>query len=307
MLYLQNYDNFQAKKLLKIDFQHEISPVQQIFSPIFDQKKVEVFVKRDDLLHPTIMGNKWRKLKYNLQEAKNQGFKSLLTFGGAYSNHIYAVASAGNEFGFETIGIIRGDELTSNANETLKYASKMGMKLIFVNRKDYLNKEFLALKYGENSYILPEGGTNLLALKGCTELAYEIEIQINPSHVCVALGTGGTFAGLTSANLKDTKIVGFPALKGFGIYAIKIPGFEFESLNNYEIINDYHFGGYGKYDSELMNFIQSFENEHNIPLEQVYNGKMFYGVMDLITKGFYPKNSKIVLVHTGGLQGKIKF
>jgi 1-aminocyclopropane-1-carboxylate deaminase len=262
-------------------------------------------VKRDDLLHPTIMGNKWRKLKYNLQEAKNQEYKTLLTFGGAYSNHIYAVASAGAEFGFETIGIIRGDELNPNSNETLKYATKMGMKLIFVSRTEYLYKEKLAEKYGINSYILPQGGTNLLALKGASEVMDEIENQIKPSFVCVSIGTGGTFKGMVSARKVGLKIVGFPVLKGFVIDSINFPEFDFLQNNNFEICTDYHFGGYGKYNNVLIDFIQTFENEHNIPLEQVYTGKMFYGVIDLINKGYFPKNSKIVLVHTGGLQGRL--
>jgi 1-aminocyclopropane-1-carboxylate deaminase len=261
-------------------------------------------VKRDDLLHPTIMGNKWRKLKYNLQEAKNQGYKTLLTFGGAYSNHIYAVASAGKEFGFETIGIIRGDELKPDSNATLKYATEIGMHLKFVSRTDYHNKEMLATIYGQNAYILPEGGTNLLALKSCAELVLELDEQIKSTHICVAVGTGGTFAGMVCAKKEGIKIVGFPVLKGFGIDSIEIPDFDFEQYNNFSICSDYHFDGYGKYNNVLIDFIQTFENEHNIPLEQVYTGKMFYGVIDLINKGYFPKNSKIVLVHTGGLQGK---
>ncbi len=251
------------------------------------------------------MGNKWRKLKFNLQEAKSQGFKKILTFGGAYSNHIYAVASAGAEFGFDTVGIIRGDELNPNSNETLKFATKLGMELIFVNRNDYLEKEKLAIKYGTDCYILPEGGTNLLALKGCKELAFEVEKQINPTHICVSIGTGGTFAGLVSANIANINLLGFPALKGFGLASIEIPQFNFSNFSNFEIKPEYHFGGYGKHNSELLNFIQAFENQHNIPLEQVYNGKMFYGVLDLIKNDYFPQNSKIVLVHTGGLQGKI--
>ena len=268
---------------------------------------MEVFIKRDDLLHPTIMGNKWRKLKYNLIEAKNQGFSSLLTFGGAFSNHIYAVASAGAEFGFETIGIIRGDELNENSNPTLKYAFSKGMKLIFVSRTDFQNKEKLALELGKNSFILPEGGTNELAIKGVKELMYEIDNQIKPNYVCVSIGTAGTFAGLLNGSRIDCKIVGFPALKGITTVNQLISPDFFENKTNYEIMLDYHFGGYGKYNNELLNFIQTFENEHHIPLEQVYNAKMFFGVLDLISKDYFPKNSKIVMVHTGGLQGKLHF
>jgi 1-aminocyclopropane-1-carboxylate deaminase len=304
---LQNYAFYQphqSKTIIKQET--SISPIQQIYLPIFEEKLVEVFVKRDDLLHPSIMGNKWRKLKYNLEEAKNQGHTTILTFGGAFSNHIYAVASAGKEFGFETIGIIRGDELDTDSNPTLKYATEMGMELIFVSRTEYLSKDFLFEKYGQNSYILPEGGTNLLALKGCKEIVHEIESQMKPSHICVAVGTGGTFAGMISARKEGIKIIGFPVLKGFGIEAIQVSGFDFSNYNNFEICSDYHFGGYGKYNKVFIDFMQTFENEHNIPLEQVYNGKVFYGVFEMIQKNYFPKESKIVVVHTGGLQGKLE-
>jgi 1-aminocyclopropane-1-carboxylate deaminase len=259
------------------------------------------------LLHPTIMGNKWRKLKYNLLEAEKKGFKSLLTFGGAYSNHIYAVAAAGKEFGFETIGIIRGDELNSESNSTLKFASSMGMKLDFVTRNEYLDKEKLALKFGQNSFILPEGGTNELAIKGVSELMQEIDNQIDANFVCASIGTGGTFAGLINGSKSECKILGFPAIKGIKNINQLIPANYFQNKTNFDIIPDYHFGGYGKYDSELINFMQAFENEHNIPLEQVYNAKLFYGVFDKINRDYFPEKSKIVMVHTGGLQGRIKY
>ncbi len=289
-----------------INITEEISPIKQIFLPIFEEKEVEVFVKRDDLLHPTIMGNKWRKLKFNLLEAKKQGFDTLLTFGGAFSNHIYAVASAGKEFGFETIGIIRGDELNSESNATLKYASSKSMKLIFVNRKEYLEKEKLAEKYGKEAYILPEGGTNQLAINGCTEIMDELKSQINLTHACVAIGTGGTFTGMISIKKEDIKIIGVPVLKGFDIGSIQIQDFNFKVYSNFEIWPEYHFGGYGKHTKELINFMQTFQNKHNIPLEQVYTGKLFFGVLDKIKNNYFPKNSKIIMVHTGGLQGKLR-
>lgn len=251
------------------------------------------------------MGNKWRKLKYNLLESKRQGFRTLLTFGGAYSNLIYAVASAGKEFDFETIGIIRGDELKPDSNPTLKYASEMGMHLHFVSRNDYLEKGNLIEKFGQNSYILPEGGTNLLALKGVAELLEETENQINPTHVCVSIGTGGTFAGLISAQKKNVTVVGVPVLKGFEFNSIHIPEYTFPKNIPFEIWTDYHFGGYGKYNEALINFMQTFENEYNIPLEQVYTAKLFYGVFDKIKSGYFTEKSKIVIVHTGGLQGRI--
>lgn len=253
------------------------------------------------------MGNKWRKLKYNLFEAEKQGSKTLLTFGGAFSNHVYAVAAAGEEFGFKTIGIIRGEELNSDSNATLKFASEMGMKLIFISRNEYLQKEKLALDFEQNSYIIPEGGTNILAIKGVSELMQEIDNQIDANFVCVSIGTGGTFAGLINGSNNYCKIVGFTSLKGIDNINQLIPMDYYQNKSNFEFIADYHFGGYGKYNSELLDFIQSFENEHNIQLEQVYNGKLFYGVLDKIKNNYFPENSKIVIVHTGGLQGRLKF
>ncbi len=281
--------------------------MQAIFSELFEEKKVEVFVKRDDLLHPTIMGNKWRKLKYNLLAAKEGGYKSLLTFGGAYSNHIYAVAAAGNEFGFETLGIIRGDELNVESNSTLKFANEMGMNLIFVDRNEYLDKEKLAFNYGSRAYLLPEGGTNQLAIKGVSELMTEIDHQVNLDFVCVSIGTGGTFAGLINGSNIDCKILGFSALKGIENINQLIPADYFHNKSNFEIIKKYHFGGYGKFNSELLDFMQSFESSHQIPLEQVYTGKLVFGVLDLIKNNYFPKGSKIVIVHTGGLQGRLNF
>ncbi|RZJ73696.1 1-aminocyclopropane-1-carboxylate deaminase/D-cysteine desulfhydrase [Flavobacterium sp.] len=266
---------------------------------------VQLFVKREDLLHETISGNKFRKLKYNLEQAKLQGKKTLLTFGGAFSNHIAAVASAGNEFGFETVGIIRGDELESKISEnpTLASAQAQGMKFEFINREIYRSKdepaflESLKSRFGD-IYILPEGGTNALAVKGCEEILTGEDLEFD--YICCAVGTGGTLAGLINASDERQRIIGFSSLKGVSEFD---PIVEFANKDNWEITSDYHFGGYGKVNSELIDFINRFATENKMQLDPVYTGKMLFGIEDLIAKGRFESGSRILAIHTGGLQG----
>lgn len=266
---------------------------------------IELFIKREDWLHPIISGNKFRKLKYNLKEAKNQNHHTLLTFGGAFSNHIVAVAGAGKEYGFQTIGIIRGEELVSKIedNPSLKLAASLGMQFKFVDRTTYRNKsdEFfigeLNKEFG-TFYLLPEGGTNDLAIKGCEEILSEDTWKFD--YICVAVGTGGTISGLINASEFHQKIIGFSSLKGdFLTNDIS----KFVSKSNWYINCEYHFGGYGKVSDELITFINQFYLTHQVPLDPVYTGKMMYGVIDLIQKKQFPKGSKILVIHTGGLQG----
>ncbi|WP_432222004.1 1-aminocyclopropane-1-carboxylate deaminase/D-cysteine desulfhydrase [Flavobacterium sp. TMP13] len=266
---------------------------------------INLFMKREDLLHPFVSGNKFRKLKYNLLQAKIEQQNTILTFGGAFSNHIAAVAYAGKEQGFKTIGIIRGDELGDqiNNNPTLKFAQECGMQFKFISREayrhkhenDYLNhlkKEFGAF------YLIPEGGTNELAVKGCEEILTTEDSKFD--YVCCAVGTGGTIAGIIKSALPHQKILGFPALKGdFLQDEIRI----FASNMGWKLINDYHFGGYGKISEELIQFMNSFFSKTKIPIDPIYTGKMVFGVIDLIHKGYFAKNSQILLIHTGGLQG----
>ncbi|WKL47667.1 pyridoxal-phosphate dependent enzyme [Flavobacterium pectinovorum] len=266
---------------------------------------ISLTIKREDLNHPFISGNKLRKLKYNLLQAKAENKTTLLTFGGAFSNHIAAVAYAGKDQGFKTIGIIRGDELFNKIEEnpTLKFAQENGMQFEFVSREDYRNKsensfiEKLKEKFGD-FYLVPEGGTNQLAVKGCEEILTAEDATFN--YVCCAVGTGGTISGLINSALPNQKILGFPALKGdFLIDEIRI----FAQKDNWELISDYHFGGYGKINLELIEFINAFFEENKVPLDPIYTGKMFFGVIDLISKKYFPPHSKILLIHTGGLQG----
>ncbi|PAM95674.1 1-aminocyclopropane-1-carboxylate deaminase [Flavobacterium sp. IR1] len=266
---------------------------------------VSLIIKREDLIHPFVSGNKFRKLKYNLLEANAQNQKTLLTFGGAFSNHIAAVAYAGKEQGFKTIGIIRGDELEGKIEEnpTLKFAQENGMQFEFVSREEYRLKsdasfiEKLKTKFGD-FYLVPEGGTNELAVKGCEEILTVDDAVFN--YVCCAVGTGGTICGLINSAAENQKILGFPALKGdFLQDEIRI----FAKKDNWNLISDYHFGGYGKINLELIEFINAFFDKNKVPLDPIYTGKMVFGVIDLIHKNYFPANSKILLIHTGGLQG----
>lgn len=284
------------------------TPVQTISNSFFDEHDVKVFVKREDLNHPFVSGNKWWKLKYNLEEAKKLEYNTLLTFGGAHSNHIYATAASAKEIGFKAIGIIRGEELSVQDNATLRFAEAQGMDLHFISRSDYRKKndpdftEKLTQQFGK-VYIIPEGGTNDLAVKGIAEFGIQLRQEIDFDYLCCAVGTGGTLAGFINA-LPDKKLIGLSSLKGNFIQD-EIKKLEYGNSTNWSVNNDYHFGGYGKFNHELMDFIIKTENEFNIPLEQVYTGKMFFGVMDLIAKKFFPSGSKVLLLHSGGLQGKI--
>ena len=266
---------------------------------------ISLVIKREDLIHPFVSGNKFRKLKYNLLQAKAENQSTLLTFGGAYSNHIAAVAYAGKENGFQTIGVIRGDELADKiaSNPTLKFAQECGMQFEFVSRETYRLKteaaflEQLEQKHG-SFYLIPEGGTNDLAVKGCEEILTQEDGVFD--YVATAIGTGGTISGIINSALPHQKILGFPALKGdFLQDEIR----NFVRNDNWELILDYHFGGYGKVNSDLVDFINRFLKKTKIPLDPIYTGKMVFGIVDLIEKNYFPKNSKILLIHTGGLQG----
>ncbi|MFT5236422.1 MAG: 1-aminocyclopropane-1-carboxylate deaminase [Flavobacteriaceae bacterium] len=264
-----------------------------------------VTIKREDQIHDFVSGNKYRKLKYNLAEAINKNSICLLTFGGAYSNHIAAVASAGFEMGLETIGIIRGEEIAERTagNPTLSFAKSKGMQLHFVSREEYKKKtdlrfiNFLREKFGE-FYLIPEGGTNELAVRGCEEILNESDLGFD--YICTPVGTGGTIAGLINASGPDQTVIGFSSLKGtFQKDTIET----FTTKRNYYLTDAYCFGGYAKIDSQLIRFINEFKENSGIPLDPIYTGKMMYGVFDLLKQGYFKENSRILAVHTGGLQG----
>ena len=286
------------------------SATTEVILPILKKKKVALFVKREDLLHPVISGNKYRKLYYNLQNARKLNKKKLITFGGAFSNHILATAGAGSEFDFETIGIIRGEELAEDlartlaSNPTLYAAVKLGMQLQFVSRSEYKKKETAGFlnelqALHPDAYIIPEGGTNEWAVKGCEEILNKETSLFD--FVCTAVGTGGTISGIINASAPHQKVLGFPALKANFLKDLikknKV------TKSNWELIHAYHFGGYGKVTKDLIEFVNTFKMETKIPLDPIYTAKMMFGVMDLIAKDFFPENTKILAIHTGGLQG----
>ena len=270
---------------------------------------VIIYMKREDLLHPEVSGNKFRKLKYNIAEATSQKGQILLTFGGAYSNHISATAAAGKLAGFKTIGVIRGEELgedlekTLQENSTLRFAHSCGMELHFISRSAYRNKtseaflEELRKQFGD-FYLVPEGGTNELAVKGCEEILTPEDSQFDV--ICCAIGTGGTISGIINSSEDHQQILGFPALKGDFLRA-EIE--RFSKKKNWGIIPDYHFGGYAKVDEKLIEFINNFRSKYGIQLDPVYTGKLMYGIFDLAGKGYFLKNTRILAIHTGGLQG----
>jgi 1-aminocyclopropane-1-carboxylate deaminase len=282
------------------------SPLQEIQ---FADGRIHLFIKRDDLLNPQISGNKWRKMKYNLQEMHKQGKNTLLTFGGAFSNHIAAAAAAGKVYDFQTIGIIRGEELNAS-NATLSFAKENGMRFKFVSRSDYRRKndvdflEELKEEFGD-FYVLPEGGTNGFALPGCAEIIEEIDAEISADYYCVACGTGGTIAGMISG-LKQGEILGFSALKGDflqGEVEELLSRCEIDAKKLFSINADYHFGGYAKFKPALIEFMNDFKRQFGIQLDPIYTGKMFFGIFDLVKKGYFEEGSTVVAVHTGGLQG----
>jgi 1-aminocyclopropane-1-carboxylate deaminase len=287
-------------------------PLQKISDPLISSSGINLFLLRLDQVHSHISGNKWFKLKYNLEEAKKQNKEGILTFGGAYSNHIAATAAAGKEYGLRTIGIIRGDELTPDENSTLRFAKECGMELHFVSREEY--KRLTAagpnsqlpnylIPSSPNYYLLPEGGTNSLAIKGCAEILSHIDIPFD--FVCCPVGTGGTLAGIISSLKEEQKAIGFSVLKNGVFLKNDVQALLPFPSGSWDLITQYDLGGYAKHTPELLKFISDFETANNIPLEQVYTGKMMYGIYDLIRKKHFPENSTVIAVHTGGLQGKL--
>ena len=268
---------------------------------------VGLFIKQEYLNHPYVLGNKWWKLKYNLERASADGHTTLLTFGGAYSNHLYAVAVAACEWGFKSIGIVRGEE-TLPLNPTLTFCKSRGMKLQFISRHTFRKKEDEAFIRGLRDqwgdfYLLPEGGTNELAVLGCTEWAGYLQDEIDFDYVCLPVGTGGTMAGIING-LRDQAIIGFSSLKGGFFLNEEVKKWIRRRDGVWRIEERYHFGGYGKQTKALVEFIAGFENVHQVPLDQVYTGKMMFGVFDLIQQGAFARKTKILVLHTGGLQGR---
>lgn len=287
-----------------LSFPLKAAPLLKVNDPLLEEKKVTLFIKREDLIHPYIFGNKWYKLKYNLIEAGRQKKRTLLTFGGAYSNHIYAAAAAGSIFGFRTIGIIRGEEHLP-FNPVLKFAKQRKMMINYVSRSDYRLKaeqEFidkLHRVYGD-FYLLPEGGTNFFAVKGCSEIPSTINIEYD--YISTAVGTGGTIAGLIAGVKPGIKVLGFPVLKGaqFLEEDLKrlLSPFEITNNRNYEMFFDYHFGGFAKSTEDFITFLEDFCKKYNFKPDRIYFGKMLYGIFDLVRKDYFPEGKTIIALNS---------
>lgn len=275
-------------------------PIQEI--PI--DKKVKLFMKREDLIHPQISGNKYWKLFFNVNNylSRNPEKPYIITFGGAFSNHISAVSAVGNLADIPTLGIIRGEELKDKwrDNPTLLFAKRNGMNLQFVTREEYRHKEklteFLQKEFPE-ALIVPEGGTNEAAVEGVKMMLNDDTKDFD--YLCTAVGTGGTVAGILKFSEENQKVIGFKAVDDDSLEN-KIS--ELTSKKNFDLINS-SFGGYGKIKDENIRFINDFREKYGIPLEPVYTGKMMQKIFELIDEDYFPENSKILCFHTGGLQG----
>jgi 1-aminocyclopropane-1-carboxylate deaminase len=279
-----------------------IAPIQPLALKQLSKTGVNLFVKREDLIHPFVSGNKWRKLKYNIMEAEATGKNTLLTFGGAYSNHLLATACAAAMCGFKSKGIVRGEEKSSN--HMLGLCQTFGMELIYASREAYQDKESLAAEHGNNeTYMLGEGGTNLLAVEGCVEIVTEVEEFFD--HVVVACGTGGTLSGLAKGfaeNFPKTKVHGVAVLKG-GAFLVDTVNSLAPGLENWKIHLDDHGGGYGKTTPMLLDTIKQTATETGILFDQVYTGKMLRACLRMIRENEIQKGERVLLIHTGGLLG----
>jgi 1-aminocyclopropane-1-carboxylate deaminase len=281
-------------------------PIIQPLEPEWYQPYVQaVDMLRLDLLHPIISGNKWYKLKYNIQHAVAAGYKSILTFGGGFSNHLIAAAAAAKEYNLSAIGIIRGHypQLTP----TLAACQELGMQLIFVPKAAYERKteesylQELSIQY-DHPFIIPEGGANEYGRKGIEEIAALIPASY--THICVSVGTGTTLAGLRNALPISQHISGFAPMKNGNYLKSEMAAHLSPAQNNnWQLYDAWHFGGFGKYNEELISFMNSFNETNQVPLDMVYTAKMMYGVKELLQSGRFPANAALLCIHTGGLQG----
>ena len=286
--------------------------MQAVDDPWLRKQGVHLDILRLDTIHPTISGNKWYKLKYNLRRAQQEGYDTLLTVGGAYSNHIYAMAAAGRAYGFHTIGLIRG-EAHQPLNPTLRFAQDQGMQLHYLSRDEFRqlrnNDNFLIelqQRFGRH-YYLPEGGANALAVRGCTEI---VPADMDHDYVACCVGTGGTLAGITISTAGRAKVLGFSALKG-SFLSEEVDRLTQQysgcTYDHYQLVSDYHFGGYARVKPPLIDFINRFYRATEIPLDPIYTGKMMYGLYDMIEQEHFAAGDQILAVHSGGLQGVAGF
>ena len=283
--------------------------LQEINYADWEGKELTVSVLREDLVHPYISGNKWRKLKYNSIDFKNSGKKTLLTFGGAFSNHLIATAAFSSENGINCIGIVRGEEINNNY---LNFIQSNGMKLHFISRSEYRNKntkEFLTdiinvlikkklINDPDEVFILPEGGSNASAVLGASEIMDEIPESVD--IIACACGTGATLAGISKKMLLHQKALGISVLKANGYFEKEVARLG-GNLENIILNYDYHFGGYAKRNKILLDFCDDFKLKTHIPIEPVYTGKLFFAINDLIKNDYFKKGTRVTLIHTGGV------
>lgn len=280
------------------------SRIQKIDHPELTKREIQLYIKREDELHPVISGNKMRKLKYNLKAAKTQNKKTLLTFGGAFSNHLLATAAAAKEHKFKAVGVVRGDELAyQNLNPTLAKAVEYGMQLHFVSRDYYKNltqqnAELPAQLNGSDVYVIPEGGANELAVQGCQEILTESDSDFN--FIFCAAGTGTTMAGIAKSIKAPQKLIGVASLRDAGL---KRRIADLSEQSEFELLDEYHLGGYAQINSDYIHFLNDFYRQTKVLLDPIYTGKMMYAIFDKVNFGNFDKESQILAIHTGGLQG----
>jgi len=292
------------------------SVLQHLSDPKGLLKGVNIFVKRDDLIDDIVSGNKWRKLKYNILEAQRRKNEQILTFGGAYSNHLIATAKAGSMSKMPTIGLVRGEELTENSNPTLRACANYGMKLIFLPRSEYAlrnDKMYIDQLHEDfqNTFIVPEGGANFFGMVGCQEIWDEVKDE-RFSHLYVSAGTGTTAAGLLAGLPEKMKMTVVSALKGDFMEAeirnrLTYSFFDDElvqdKMSSLVVLDDDVFGGYAKMNEELLEFVKWVNEEFDLPLDKVYTAKTFYRIIQHIQLGKLKKGDCVLFIHTGGLQG----
>ena len=276
---------------------------QQIISPTLNDNGFKIYIKREDEIHPIVSGNKFRKLKYNIQKAKELNKRVILTFGGAYSNHLLATAYAGKKENLKTIAYVRGQELKNiKYNSTLQKCNDFGMEFVFISREDYRKRNELdyiksiKTKFNE-AYIIPEGGTNELGVLGCEEI-----LTLDDSFfdvICCPVGSGGTISGIINSSNNNHKVLGFSALKGSEINNVIS---KFAKKTNWKIFDDETFGGYSNIDNKLVDFINNFFQNTGIMLDPIYNSKMVFRIIKLIENNQWEFEKKILLINTGGLQ-----
>lgn len=283
----------------------DFSPLEELLDEKFRSRGLRVFVKRDDLLHPEVSGNKWRKLKYHIQAYQKGAYQGILSFGGAFSNHLAATAAACHELGIKSVGIIRGKHVDIG-NPTLSHCMEHGMELrpVSIAEYDKYARNAIAFPGYESFMKIIEGGEGKLGVKGCSEIKDEIEEDFDT--IMVPIGTGTSFIGVLESLEQNQKIIGVSAVKGADIHSYieeKIVTYELPKSSNWTVIEENYFGGFAKVDKSLLDFKKDFEAKHGIVLDYIYTAKMFYHLFRLIEEAYFKEGSKIICIHTGGIQG----